>query len=69
MAFWEYEMTLKCCEELAEEEKKNSEEQESKYSPHKYQRQAQQMTRGYNNSMPKMPSIPSMPKMPSIPHI
>lgn len=71
MAFWEYEMTIKECEELADEEKKQQEEQEGKYhspSMSQYQHQQGQMMRGYQNlygRMPKM-STPAMPKIPKL---
>lgn len=78
MPYWEFEMTIKECEAIAEEEKKKHEEQEGKYgrmNPKAYQRQTRDMMRGYNTgsngfgrmpSMPSMPSTPSMPKMPKI---
>ena len=65
MPYWEYEMTIKECEALAEEEKKQQEEQEGKYKPPsmgQYQKQSQNMMRGAGG----MPSMPSMPKMPKL---
>jgi hypothetical protein len=75
MPYWEYELTIKECERIAEEEKKKHEEQEGKYrtpSMSQYQRQQNQMMRGYQNNygsygrMPSMPSAPAMPKIPKI---
>ena len=68
MAFWEYETTVKACEELAEEEKAAQEGQSKGYNMNDYQRQQRNMMRNY--SMPKIPSFNSgnfsMPKMPSL---
>lgn len=70
MPYWEFEMTIKECEAIAEEEKRQQEEQEGKYRPpstRSYQQQSRDMMRGYNNSgFGRMPSMPSMPKMPKI---
>ena len=69
MPYWEFEMTVKECEEIAEEEKRQHEEQEGKYRPpsmNNYQYQHNQMMRGYQNSYGRMSSMPSMPKMPRI---
>ena len=63
MPYWEFEMTVKECEEIAEEEKKQQEEQEGKYRPpsmNSYQRQQNQMMRGYQSRMPSMPAMPRM---------
>ena len=63
MPYWEFEMTVKECEEIAEEEKKQQEEQEGKYktpNANNYQQRSREMMRGYG----RMPSMPSMPKMP-----
>lgn len=68
MPYWEYEMTIKECENIVEEEKKQQEEQDSKYgtpSMSQYQRQQNQMMRRYGK-MPSMPSAPAMPKIPRI---
>lgn len=67
LPYWEYEMTLKECEEIAEEEKKQQEEQQDgKYnapSMSQYQRQQSQMMRGYQNRIPSMPAMPKIPKL------
>lgn len=63
--YWEYEMILRECENIAEEEKKSQEEEQGKYgnpSLNHIQHQSNQMMRGYQN---RMPSIPSMPKIPT----
>lgn len=65
MPYWEYEMTLKECEKIAEEEKKQHEEESNKnqmsgFRPSDYRRQADRMM--HQNSF-KMPSMPSMPKI------
>lgn len=66
MPYWEYELTVKECEKIAEEEKKQQEEEQGKYhtpSMSQYQRQSNQMMRGYQNRMPSMPSMPRMPRI------
>lgn len=72
MPYWEYELTIKECERIAEEEKKQQEEQEGKYkTPNmsQYQRQQSQMMRGYQGNYGRMPSISPTPAMPKIPRI
>ena len=66
MPFWEYEMSIKECEKIAEEEKKQQEDESGKYNMHNYnpsnyQKQA--------NRMMSNQKMPSMPKMPSVPRI
>lgn len=70
MPFWEYEMTLKECENIVEEEKeeekKNQEDGQGRYkvpSMNQYQRQSNQMMKGYQHQMPSIPSMPRMPKI------
>ena len=66
MAYWEYEMTVKECEKIAEEEKKRQEEQQDGQPGAKgYQSQANRMMRSYQSQMPRIPN-PTMPKMPRI---
>ena len=65
MAYWEYEMSVKECEKIVEEEKKQQEESEkgngSRYNPHSYQNRADHMMKGYRT--PAMPKMPQMPKI------
>lgn len=66
MPYWEYEMTLKECENIADEEKKMQEDEQNKYktpSISQYQRQSNQMMNGYQSRIPSMPSIPKIPKI------
>ena len=70
MPFWEYEMTLKECENIVEEEKeeekKNQEDGQGRYkvpSINQYQRQSNQMMKGYQHQIPSIPSMPRMPKI------
>lgn len=74
MPYWEYEMTLKECERIADEEKKRQEEENKAYgnssSPRNYQNQVNRMMS--HSNIPKMPSMPRMsgtPRMPSMPRI
>jgi len=70
MPFWEYEMTLKECENIVEEEKeaekKNQEDGQGRYkvpSINQYQHQSSQMMKGYQHQIPSIPSMPRMPKI------
>jgi len=67
MPYWEYEMTLQECQKIADEEKKQEENQggagAESYS--KYRKQTESMMKGPR--MPSVPKMPSMPRMPSIP--
>ena len=63
MPYWEYELTMKECEKIAEEEKKQQDAQQGKYRPpsmNQYQRQTNQMMHGYQNRTPSMPSMPKI---------
>ena len=67
MPFWEWEISRKQAEDMAEEEKKQQEEQSKGHSMTNYQAQARRMMPNpYNNGVPRMPSMPSMPRMPRI---
>lgn len=66
MPYWEFELTMKECEKIAEEEKKQQEEKQGEYKPPsmgQYHRQADQMMNKYQNRMPSIPSTPKMPKL------
>lgn len=63
MPYWEFELTRKECERIAEEEKKKQDEQQDEYQPPnmgQYNRQANQMMNRYQG---RMPSTPKMPKL------
>ena len=65
MPYWEFELTLKECEKIAEEDKKRQEDENGQYSPpnmNQYQRQTNQMMRTYQSKLPSIPSAPKMPK-------
>lgn len=63
MAYWEYEMSVKECEKIVEEEKKQQEDSEKShnYNPRSYQNRADHMMKGYRT--PAMPKMPQMPKI------
>jgi hypothetical protein len=65
MPFWEYELTFKECEKLAEEEKRRNEEANNDQDSRGYQRQARDMMGKYGKNVPKPAAMPSMPIMPS----
>lgn len=67
MPYWEFELTLKECEKIAEEEKKRQDEdQQGGYKPpnmNQYQRQTNQLMHNYQTHLPSVPSVPKMPKI------
>ena len=63
MPYWEFELTRKECERIAEEEKKKQDEQQDEYQPPnmgQYNRQANQMMNRYQGRMPSTPKIPKL---------
>lgn len=66
MPYWEFELTLKECEKIAEEEKKRQEDENDQYTPpsmNQYQRQTDRMMRSYQSRLPSTPSLPKLPKV------